>query len=97
MTEREHVYVCARVCVCVCVCVCAYICMCACVCVCAVQECECVLLCVFSCSLASQPYFYAFSHVRSKVGGEREGKIRLNRPSWFLWQTGIRGMSSTFT
>ena len=54
----------------VCVCVCAYVCMCMCVraCVSAVQECECFRSCVCACSLASQPYFYAFAHARSKVG-----------------------------
>ena len=28
-------------------------------------------------SLASQPYFSAYAHARAKVGGGREGKIRL--------------------
>ena len=35
-------------------------------------------------SLASQPYFSACAHVRAKVGGGREGKIRLGRPARFL-------------
>ena len=35
-------------------------------------------------SLASQPYFSAYAHARAKVGGGREGKIRLGRPARFL-------------
>ena len=84
---------CARVCVCTCVCVR----MCVRACVCAVQECECVRSCVCACSLASQPYFNGYAHTRAKVGGGREEKRRLIRPSRFLWQPGMRGMSSTCT
>ena len=32
-------------------------------------------------SLASQPYFSPCAHARAKVGGGREGKIRLGRPA----------------
>ena len=35
-------------------------------------------------SLASQPYFSAYAHARAKVGGGREGKIRLGRPARIL-------------
>ena len=35
-------------------------------------------------SLASQPYFSAYAHARAKVGGGREGKIRLGTPARFL-------------
>ena len=35
--------------------------------------------------------------VRVSTCGGREGKIRLGRPARFLWQRGIRGMSSTCT
>ena len=86
-----------------CACVCAYVCMCvfayvcACVCVCAVQECECVRSCVCACSIASHPYFNAYPHAHAKVGVGREGKKRLSRPSRFLLQPGMRGMSSTCT
>ena len=100
MTEREYAWVYARVRVCVC-CVRTYVCvclrMCVCACVCAVQECECVRSCVCACILACQPYFYAYAHERGKVGGGREGKIRLSRPSRFLWQPVIHGMSFTCT
>ena len=72
-------------------------CLCMCVCACTVQECECVRSCVCACSLACQPYFYAYANVRTIVGGGMESKIRLSRPSRFLWQPGIRGMSSTCT
>ena len=91
----EYVRVCGCACVCVRVCVCAYVCMCMCVsaCMSAVQECECVRSYVCACSLASQPYFYACA----KVGGGREGKLRLIRPSRFLWQPGMRGMSYIMT
>ena len=66
--------------------------MCVRACVCAVQHCECVRSCVCACSLASQPYFYAFAHARAEVGGGSEGgKIRL-RPSRFLWKPGMHGM-----
>ena len=78
-----------------------YVCMCLrmCVraCVCAVQECECVRSCVCACSLACLPYFYAYANAREIVGGGREGKIHLSRPSRFLWQPGMRGMCSTCT
>ena len=88
MTEREYVCVCSRVCVCACVCVRTYVCVCLRMrvraCVCAVQECECVRSCVCACSIASQPYFYGYAHTRAKVGGGREGKIRLIRPSRFF-------------
>ena len=30
-------------------------------------------------SLASQPYFSVYAHARAKMGGGREGKIRLGR------------------
>ena len=84
---------------CVCVCVRTYVrvCLRMCVraCVCAVQECECVRSCVCACSIASQPCFYAYAHARTKVGVGREGKIRLIRPTRFLWKPGMRGMSST--
>ena len=80
MTEREYVCVCACVCSYVCMCVFAYVCACV---------CECVRSCVCACNLASQPYFYRYAHTRAKVGGGREGKIRLIRPSRFLWQPGI--------
>ena len=36
-------------------------------------------------SLASQPYFSTYAHARAKVGGGREGKIRLGRPARFSW------------
>ena len=36
-------------------------------------------------SLASQPYYSAYAHARAKVGGGREGKIRLGRPARFLY------------
>ena len=36
-------------------------------------------------SLASQPYFSAYAHARAKVGGGREGKIRLGTPARFSW------------
>ena len=36
-------------------------------------------------SLTSQPYFSAYAHVRAKVGGGREGKIRLGTPARFSW------------
>ena len=55
------------------------------VCVRAVLECECVRSCVCACSLESLTYFYAFAHARANVGGGREGKISLTRPSRFLW------------
>ena len=42
-----------------------------------------VLLVHWSPSLASQPYFSAYAH--AKVGGGREGKIRLGRPARFSW------------
>ena len=64
---------------------------------CAVQECECVRSCVCACSLAIQHYFYEYAHTRAKVGGGREGKIHLIRPSKFLWLPGMLGMSSTCT
>ena len=35
--------------------------------------------------------------VRVCTCGGREGKIRLGRPARFLWQRGMRGMSSTCT
>ena len=35
-------------------------------------------------SLASQPYFSVYAHARAKVGGGREGKIRLGTPARFL-------------
>ena len=92
---------CTRECVCVCVCVRTYVCVCSCMCVrscvCAVQECECVFSFLYACSLAYQPYFNAYAHARAKVGGGREGKIHLSRPSRFLWHPGMRGMSSTCT
>ena len=110
MTEREYVCVCVCVCVrmyvCVCICVCVRVCvpcksvclhMCVRACVCAVQECECVSSCVCACSIASQPYFNVYPHAHAKVGVGREGKIRLSRPSRFLFQHGMRGMSSTCT
>ena len=93
MTERE--YVCVRVCVRTYVCVCLHMCVRACVC--AVQECECVRSCVCACSIASQPYFNAYPHAQAKVAVGREGKKRLSRPSRFLLQPGMRGMSSTCT
>ena len=71
--------------------------MCVRACVCAVQECECVRSFVCACSLACHPYFYPYAHALAIVGGGREGKIRLSRPSRFLWQPGMRGMSSTCT
>ena len=75
------VWLCVRLCWCVCVCVRTYVCVClrVCVraCVCSVQECECVRSCMCACSLASQPYFFAYSNARAIVGGGREGKIRL--------------------
>ena len=37
------------------------------------------------CSLVSQLYFSVYAHVRAKVGGGREGKIRLGRPARFSW------------
>ena len=49
-----------------------------------------------ACFLATQPYFYPYAHARAKVGGGREGKIRLSRPSRFMWQPGMSGMSSIF-
>ena len=69
--------------------------MCVRACVRAVQECECVRSCVYACSIASLPYFNAYPH--AKVGVGREGKIRLYRPTRFLWQPGMRGMSCTCT
>ena len=45
------------------------------------EEGECV---IEKSSLASQPYFSAYAHVRAKVGGGREGKICLGRPARFL-------------
>ena len=82
-------------CVCVRTYVCVYLHMCVHACVCAMQECECVRSCVCACSLASQPYFNAYAHARAKEGRGMEGKIRLSRPSRFLWQPGMRRMSST--
>ena len=88
-------------CVFACMCVRTFVCVCLrmCVraCVCNVQECECVPSCVCACSLVIQPYFYAYAHARAKVGGGREGKIRLSRPYRFLWQPDMLGMSSTCT
>ena len=91
MIGREYACVCALVCVCACVCVCVCVCvrtyvcvclrMCVPACVCAMQECECVRSCVCAFSLACQPYFDAYVHARAKVGGGREGKIRLSRHS----------------
>ena len=66
-------------------------------CVCTVKECECVRSYVCACSLASQPYFYAYAHARAKDGGGREGKVPLSRPSMCFWQPGMRRMSSTCT
>ena len=85
------VLVCVRTYVCVCLrmCVHSY--------VCSVKECECVRLCVCACSTSSQPYFYAYAHACAKVGVGREGKRRLSSPSRFLWQPGMRAMSSTCT
>ena len=82
---------CACLCACVCVrtyvCVCLRMCVRACVCVPCKSGSTFVRVCVRVYSLASQPYFHACAHARAKVGGEREGKIRLNRPSRFLWHT----------
>ena len=79
-----------RLCVCVrvsvCVCVRKYVCVCLRMCVRAVRECDCVRSCVCACILASQTYFYAYAHSRANVGGRREGKVRLTRPSMFLLQ-----------
>ena len=83
MCVRTYVCVCLRLCVRACVC--------------GVQECECFRSCVCACSLASHPYFYAYAQERAKVGGGREENIRLRRPSRFLWQPGMGGMSSTCT
>ena len=66
-------------------------------CVRAVRECECVRSLVCACSLASQTYFYAYAHARAKVGGQREGKIRLSSPPRFLWQRSMREITSTGT
>ena len=38
-------------------------------------------------SLASQPYFSAYTHARTKVGGGREGKITSGR-----WRPGTPAM-----
>ena len=34
--------------------------------------------------------------VRLCTCGGREGKIRLGKPAWFLWQRGMRGMFHVF-
>ena len=106
MCVRVRVCMCACACVCVskcvcvgkCVCVCLRMCVRACVCAC-LRECECVRSCVCSCSLASQTYFYACVHARARanVGGGREGKIRLTRPSRLLWKRSMHEMTSTGT
>ena len=94
-------YMCVRVCVCVCVCVRAYVCVCLRMCVRVCVPCNTVsaFVCAFVrvYSLASQPYFNAYAHARAELRGGREGKIRLRRPSKFLWQPCVRGMSSTCT
>ena len=75
----------------VCVCVCERVCMRD------VRVCECVRSFVCMCSLAKQTYFYAYAHARVNVGGGREGKTRLTRPSRFLWQRSMREMTFTGT
>ena len=97
MCVRVRVCVCVRVreCVCVSVYVCVCVCVCERVCLSAMRECECVRSCVCACSLESQTYFYAYVHARANVGGGREGKIRVTRPSRSLWQRSMREMTST--
>ena len=48
-------------------------------------ELVCVRSRVFACSLASLPSFSAYANARAKVGGGRNGKIRLSRvvASWY--------------
>ena len=99
MCVRVSVCICACACVCVCVSVYEVVCVCVCesVCVGEVRVCECVRSFVYMCSLAKQTYFYAYAHAPVNVGGGREGKIRLTRPSRFLWQRSIREMTFTGT
>ena len=92
MTEREYVCVFARVRACVCVF--AY------VCVRVYVPCKSVSafvrVCVRVVSRASNIFTRMRMHVRKWEEGGKE-KTRLSRPSRFLWQPGMRLMSSTCT
>ena len=58
------------------------------------RTCVCVFVCVYVCACVC---VCARVCVRVCTCGGREGKIRLGRPARFLWQRGLRGMSSTCT
>ena len=60
------------------------------------RVCVCLGVCVCVC-FANQPSFSSSAHVHTEVGRGMEGKIRLGKSARFLWQSFMRGMSSTCT